>query len=105
MHRMMPNGPYDRNGRIFLQSEVEQYIPYRVRYDWERFELHEPRKERNITVPSFLEMNYDELMRLCRLSNSGRPHQSMGTPPVEDTKLTAEDTRELDEFLGSFSIT
>lgn len=94
----------NRNGRLYLPSEVEQYIPYRMRYDWKRFELHEPRKKRDIIAPSFLEMHYDELMRLCKHPYSGKPYQSMDTP-MEDTELTAEDTKELDEFLNSFSRT
>lgn len=53
-----------------------------------------------------MDMSYEELLRLTQAN-----HQSwfdevcrvVNTPPVEDTKLTPEDTKELDDFLNSFA--
>ncbi len=95
----------NRNGRMFLPSEAEQFLPYH-RYETERFTRYDRYKEREVTRPTFMEAHYNELMRFARIASwSGEARQVVSTPPVEDTELTAEDTKELDEFLSSFSRT
>jgi len=92
---------------MYLPSAVEQFLPYN-RHKGERFTLFDHYKEREVVRPTFLEANYDELLRLAQLVNfpwSDEARKLMDTTPVEDAELTAEDTKELDEFLSSFSRT
>jgi len=97
----------NRNGRVYLPSAVVQFFPH-IRHEGERFALFDNFKEREVVRPTFLEANYDELLRLAQLVNfpwSDEARKLMDTPPMEDAELTAEDTKELDEFLSSFSRT
>lgn len=95
----------NQNGRVYLPSNVEHILQYH-RYETERFTMYDRYKERKITRPTFMETHYDELMKLARIvSWPDEARQVVSTSPVEDTKLTPEDTKELDEFLSSFSRT
>lgn len=97
MHRMMPNGTPNRNGRVFQT----RYLGREFYREFLPTDLH---REREITRPTFMEMNYDELIRLIKQPWFDSEHLIVEAAPDEDAKLTPADTKELDSFLNSFAI-
>lgn len=70
------------------------------------FTIYGGQRRREVVRPSFTDMSYDELVRLMKINE--RPWfdemcRAVNTPPAEDTELTPEDTKELDDFLNSFT--
>lgn len=70
-------------------------IPYSQYVDAYRyFVLHDSVKERSFAPSTFVEDNIDELIKLLRIWHDD-------VPPQQE-ELSADDTKELDEFLNSF---
>lgn len=63
----------------------------------------EPEPTRMFT---FMDMSYEELLRFAQVNQQSwfdEVCSVVNTPPMEDAKLTPEDTKELDDFLNSFA--
>lgn len=61
---------------------------------------------RDVMSQSFMDMSYEELLRLAQVNQQSwfdEVCRVVNTPPMEDAKLTPEDTKELDDFLNSFA--
>lgn len=98
MYRLMSFATPDLNSRVFQTR-------YLGREFYREFIPTDRHKEREITRPTFMEMNYDELIRLIKQPWFDSEHLIVEPTKDEDAKLTPADTRELDEFLNSFSRT
>lgn len=98
MHRVICGVP-DVNGRVYRQ----EYLLHR--WDEREFILPDWNMEREVTRPTFFEMNYDELIRLIKQPWFDSERLIAESTPEGDAKLTPADTKELDEFLNSFART
>lgn len=55
-----------------------------------------------------MDMSYEELLRLAQVNQQSwfdEVCRVVNAPPLDDAKLTPEDTKELDDFLNSFART
>jgi len=99
MHRL-----YQERERVFQTRYMGMRWPEPE--PTQMFTIYGGQRRREVVRPSFTDMSYDELVRLMKINE--RPWfdemcRAVNTPPAEDTELTPEDTKELDDFLNSFT--